>query len=77
LNFFGWICKYTFLWDGCFFYYFLGSDLYSLLVYVKLTNQVSSILTSLAVNITSMTKTYCCVYSTRLLMMDSRSVRNM
>ena len=29
------------------------------------------------VYITSMTDTYCCVYSTRLLIMDSRSVRNM
>ena len=29
------------------------------------------------VNITSMTYTYCCVYSTRLMMMDSKPVRNM
>ena len=30
-----------------------------------------------AVSITRMTYTYCCVYSTRLLMMDRKPVRNM
>jgi hypothetical protein len=30
----------------------------------------------LAVSITCMTYTYCCVYSTRLLMMDSKPLRN-
>jgi len=34
-------------------------------------------MTSLAVNITRMTNTYCCVYGTRLLTMDSKHVRNM
>jgi len=38
----------------------------------------SSILTTLAVNITTMTNAYCCVYSVEiLLMMDSKTVRNM
>ena len=36
-----------------------------------------SILISLAVNITCTTNTYCCVYNTRLLLMDSKRVRNM
>ena len=36
-----------------------------------------NILISLTESITCMTNTYCCVYSTRLLMMDSKPVRNM
>jgi hypothetical protein len=38
---------------------------------------IRSILIPLAVSITCMTNTYCCVYSTRLLMMDRKPVRNM
>jgi len=41
------------------------------------TSGWNSILMSLAISINYMTNTYCCVYSTRLLMMDSKPVRNM
>jgi len=50
------------------------------LVFVMLVLLVSAsvVRTTLAVNITSMTNTYCCVYSVEiLLMMDSGHVRNM
>jgi len=54
-----------------------ASIIRSLALYTQQYIQVMLTACSQAASITSMTYTYCCVYSTRLLVMDWKPVRNM